>query len=155
MSKLPLEFHLRRNPIVQQGISELDETYVLECFKGKKLDKNSSRKPRKYGAKASLRGLSSERICIMSGVQRNGGPAYATTINRGHSSNDKIKEAFNGYVGAGSVVFTDGLKGYKLLEDIIDCVIESIPVKEQKSKGTVCLNNVNSFHSHINSNSLV
>lgn len=40
------------SPVMLQNISELDETYVLECLKGKKFDENSPRKPRKHGAKA-------------------------------------------------------------------------------------------------------
>ena len=33
-------------------VSEFDETFVLDCYKGKKLDSSISRKPRKHGAKA-------------------------------------------------------------------------------------------------------
>ena len=49
----------------------------------------------------------------------------------------------------GSVAFTDWLKGYKCLENEVDCVVESVPAEEQKRTGTMNLNNVNGFHSNI------
>lgn len=39
------------------GVSEFDETFVLDCYKGKGLDSPSTRKPRKYGVKAEKRGF--------------------------------------------------------------------------------------------------
>ena len=84
----------------------------------------------------------------MTGVER-GGVAYAATVNRAHPSNDEIKEVFRGHIMPGSVAFTDGLKGYKCLENEVDCVVESVPAEEQKRTGTMNLNNVNGFHSHI------
>lgn len=146
---MTLESHLETDPVVLQDISELDETYVLESLKGKKFGENAPRKPRKHGAKASKRGISNEQVCIMAGVQRNGGPAYAVTTNRANPSKEEIGEAFKDHVGTGCVAFTDGLKGYKHLENIVDCVIESVSVEEQKSSKTANLNNVNGFHSHI------
>ena len=157
----PTAFHMRHKvlmaiekqqeeaPVVLQDISELDETYVLESQKGTKFSDDASRKPRKHGATALTRGVSEEQVCIMAGVQRNGGPAYATTMNRAHPSKEEIESAFKDHVGAGCVAFTDGLKGYKHLEGVIDCVVESVSVKDQKNRGTANLNNVNGFHSHI------
>ena len=131
------------------GISELDETYVLESLKGRKFPENASRKPRKHGEKANQRGISNEQVCIMTGVERNGGPAYAVTLNRARPSAEEIKTAFQDHIESGCVAFTDGLKGYRHLEDALDCVIESVNRQEQKNAGTANLNNVNSFHSYI------
>ena len=145
---LVLEAKKKKEPTKISGISELDETYVLECEKGKKFDENAPRKPRKHGAVASKRGISDEQICIMTGVQR-GGAVYAETVNRAHPSNEEIKLAFKEHIAPGTIAFTDGLKGYKCLETAVDCVIESVPNDKQKTTGTVNLNNVNGFHSHI------
>lgn len=144
---MSMEKKEQMSPVVLQEISELDETYVLESFKGTKLPNNVERKPRKHGAKSQSRGISNEQICIMAGVQRNGGPAYATTINRAHPSKDEIERAFKDHIDTGCVAFTDGLKGYKHLESVIDCVVESVSVESQKNSGTANLNNVNGFHS--------
>ena len=57
-------------------VSEFDETFVLDCYKGKKLDTGIGRKPRKHGAKALKRGISSEYLCICTGIQRKGAVSY-------------------------------------------------------------------------------
>ena len=147
---LVLEAKLKKEPAKMSGISELDETYVLECEKGRKFGEDAPRKPRKHGAVASKRGISNEQICIMTGAQR-GGAVYAQTVNRAHPSNDEIKAVFKDHIAPGSVAFTDGLKGYKCLESEVDCVIESVPNEVQKRTGTANLNNLNGFHSHIQS----
>ena len=136
-------------PTLLKGISELDETYVLESLKGRKFPENAPREPRKHGEKASQRGISNEQVCIMTGVERNGGPACTVTLNRAHPSTGEIKTAFQGHIETGCVAFTDGLKGYRHLEEAVDCVIESVNRQEQKNAGTANLNNVNSFHSYI------
>lgn len=131
------------------GISELDETYVLESLKGRKFPENASREPRNHGESATQRGISNEQVCIMTGVERNGGSAYAVTLNRAHPSVAEIKTAFQGHIKTGCVAFTDGLKGYQHLQEVADCVIESVDRQEQKNSGTANLNNVNNFHSYI------
>lgn len=144
-----MEAHGKAFPVCLKGISELDETYVLESLKGRKFPENASRNPRKHGEKASQRGISNEQVCIMTGVERNGGCAYAVTLNRARPSVEEIKAAFQGHMTTGCVAFTDGLKGYGHLEEVVDCVIESVDRQEQKNAGTANLNNVNNFHSYI------
>jgi transposase-like protein len=46
-------------PALLGGIAEIDETYVLESFKGRRV---TTRKPRKRGGHAAKRGLSREQI---------------------------------------------------------------------------------------------
>lgn len=146
---MALEQHFSDNPAVLGNISELDETYVLECLKGTKFSAGSLRKPRKHGARASGRGISDEQVCIMTGVQRDGGPAFATTVNRASPSAEEIGLAFSGHIADGCVAFTDGRKGYKHLETVADCLVESAKLDTQKKNGTFSLNTVNGFHSHI------
>ena len=43
-------------------VSEFDETFVLDCYKGRKLEGTVKRTPRKHGAKAGKRGLSNEFV---------------------------------------------------------------------------------------------
>ena len=50
------------HPNVLHGITEADETYLLESQKG---SRHLSRKPRKRGGKASRPGLSREQVCIL------------------------------------------------------------------------------------------
>jgi len=146
---LALEYLEECNPTELKNIAELDETYVLESEKGKKFDENATRAPRKRGSKASKRGLSEEQVCICTGVERNKGSSYAVTVNRAKPSNDEIKEAFSGHIEEGTVLFTDGLKGYRVLEESVDCVVNGVAVEKMKKSKTASLNNVNSFHSFI------
>lgn len=56
------------NPVLLSGISEFDETYVLDCYKGGLVTETAGREARKHGAKAAKRGISSEYIAICTGV---------------------------------------------------------------------------------------
>ena len=58
-----------QNKVSCAGITEVDETYFRESFKGKKL---SHRKPRKRGKEASLRGLSAEQVPVVVARDREG-----------------------------------------------------------------------------------
>jgi len=85
---MALELYLSNDSIVLKEVAELDETYVLESFKGSKFGPDAKRKPRLHGEKASKRGLSDEQICICAGVQRQGA-TYASTVNRASPSSEE------------------------------------------------------------------
>ena len=63
-------------------VSEFDETFVLDCYKGRKLDDTINRAPRKHGAKAEKRGISNEYVCICTGIQRKGMPLPPPSIGQ-------------------------------------------------------------------------
>ena len=48
---------------------EVDETYVTHCRKGRKIEGHPGKK---RGTPARKRGLSKEKICILTAVQRSG-----------------------------------------------------------------------------------
>lgn len=64
--KILLELEARNSaePTLLDEVSELDETFVLECYKGKQLPDTVGRPARKHGAKAQKRGISDEYVCI-------------------------------------------------------------------------------------------
>ncbi|MBQ6206154.1 MAG: hypothetical protein IJK52_03640, partial [Oscillospiraceae bacterium] len=64
---MSIEAREKASPSQLGGISELDETYVLESLKGRKFLENALREPRKHGEKAARRGISNEQIRIMTG----------------------------------------------------------------------------------------
>ena len=74
-------------------MSEFDETFILDCYKGKKLDTGAGRKPRKHGAKALKRSISSEYLCICTGIQRKG-DAFAATVNRAKPDAKELESIF-------------------------------------------------------------
>ena len=129
-----------------QDVSEMDETYVLESYKGKKLPDSVCRKPRKHGAKAEKRGISNEYICICTGVQRKGG-AIAGTVNRAKPTSQELQEVFSGHVSENTLILCDGLKSYKALEVTMGCIVKD--VTKETGSGFYNLNTVNSFHSYI------
>jgi transposase-like protein len=61
-------------PALLCGVAEIDETYVLESFKGQKVkrQKLAGRAPRKRGGHAAKRGLSKEQISVLVARDRSG-----------------------------------------------------------------------------------
>lgn len=72
-------------PTMLGEVTELDETYVLESYKGQTLPEDVGRSARKHGAKAAKPRLSNEQICVCAGVQRSGAP-FAVAVNRAEPS---------------------------------------------------------------------
>ncbi len=103
---------LKIEDVVFENVCELDETFVLECCKGKELPGSVDRKPRKHGAKAPKRG--NEYVCINTGVQRDGGAA-AGAVNRAKPDNSELEQVYTGHIGKDSLLLCDGLHGYASL----------------------------------------
>lgn len=141
-----LEDWIEENPVVLSDVSELDETFVLESYKGKSLPASANRKPRKHGAKASTRGISSEYIAICTGIQRDGG-VIAKTVNRAKPSSDEITEIYEGHIADGTLVLVDGLRSYNALKSLANCSIKD--VVNEDNDPVFNLNTVNGLHSFI------
>lgn len=134
-----------KNPSLLQDVSELDETFVLECFKGKPLPDTVDRPARKHGAKAQKRGISDEYICICTGAQRKSG-VMLKAVNRAKPSTAEVAEVFKGHIGEGTLLLTDGLRSYNILETIADCSIKNVTDEKTSFYN---LNTVNNLHSFI------
>lgn len=130
-----------------QDVTEMDETYVLESYKGKQLPDSVCRKPRRHGAKAEKRGISSEYICICTGAQRKGS-VIAGSVNRAKPSSQELLEVFSGHIAGDTLILCDGLKSYKALEAAEGCIIKDV-TSETTGRGFYNLNTVNAFHSFI------
>lgn len=141
-----LEDWLKQNPVMLSEVSELDETFVLESFKGKKLPESVDRKPRKHGAKASTPGISHEYIAICTGVQRDGG-VISKTVNRAKPSSTEIAEIYEGHIADGTLVLVDGLRSYNALKTVANCSIKDVVNEEDDP--VFNLNTVNGLHSFI------
>ena len=129
-------------------VSELDETFVLDSYKGAALPQQVDRKARKHGEKAEKRGISNEYVCICTGAQRGGG-VMAKTINRAKPSSEEIQAVFSGHISENSLILCDGLKSYRSLEKIVGCSVRD--VNSETEKKLYNLNTVNAFHSFIKS----
>jgi transposase-like protein len=131
-------------PTIISGVCELDDTYVLENSKGKKLPEGYWRKARKHGAKASKRGISSEYISIQAGVMRNG-KIYTQTVNRATPRSEDVRRALAGHIGVGTLVLCDGAKSYSALSGM--CEVQRVDTN--KAGEFSHINNVNAYHSFI------
>ena len=129
-------------------VSELDETFVLECYKGKPLPETLGRKARKHGAKAQKRGISDEYICICTGIQR-GGCAYAMSANRAKPDAEELTELYKEHIAQGTLVLCDRLKSYRVLPTVAECAVKDCSGIIGDEKCFYHLNTVNGFHSYI------
>lgn len=145
---LALQDMIDSDPVVLEQVAELDETFVLECYKGKELPPELDRPARKHGAKAKKRGISNEYVCINTGVQRGGG-AVAETVNRAKPDKEELKQVYSGHIGNGSLILCDGLGSYTVLSMAADCTVQDINAEGAADYGFYNLNTVNNFHSYI------
>ena len=142
---MALEDYLKKNPVILSGVSEFDETFVLESYKGTRFSEDSARKPRLHGAKAQSRGISNEWVAICTGIQRDGG-AIACTVNRAKPTKEELAEIFAVSIQAGTIALTDGLRSYNVFKDQNICAVVDTT---KETEGFYNLNTVNSFHSYI------
>jgi transposase-like protein len=143
---LALECEEIHQPTVLDGVCELDDTYVLESFKGTKLPEDYWRKPRKHGAVAQKRGVSNEYISISTGVQRDG-EAYAQTVTRATPGKEDVAAAFKGHIGEAVLIMCDGAASYNALGET--CGSAVMNVTDENRGGFTHINTVNGFHSFI------
>ena len=143
---LALEAEEIRQPTVLDGVCEVDDTYVLENFKGKKLPEDCGRKARKHGAVAQKRGISNEYISISTGVQRDGG-VYCHTVTRATPGKEDVTAAFGGHIGEAALVLCDGATSYHVLEESCGCDVVSI--NEENKSAFFHTNTANGLHSFI------
>jgi len=143
---LALEAEETRQPTVLDGVCEVDDTYVLENFKGKKLPEDFGRKARKHGAVAQKRGISNEYVSISTGVQRDGA-AYCHTVTRATPGKEDITAAFDGHIGEATLVLCDGATSYHALEESCGCDV--VNVNEENKSAFFHINTANGLHSFI------
>ena len=125
-----------------EALVELDETYVVESQKGTPV---THRKPRKHGAGASQRGLSSEQFCVCVATDRNGN-VYARCSNRAAPSAADLIESLDGHIAPQSVLLTDGGKGYSGLASHAQCK-QVVLIGHESYDKVYHLNTVNGLHS--------
>lgn len=74
----------------------------------------SAEPPAKYGAKAEKRGISSEYVCICTGIQRNG-DAYAASVNKGKPDAEEHRAVFTGHIADATLIICNELRSYQIL----------------------------------------
>lgn len=127
------------------GIVEVDETYVNDAYKGRFQKWNRDRKPRKHGGIATKRGISNEKVCILTASDRNGHEVIKA-IGRAKPTKAAILDNLAERVLRKSVCINDGVYSYDCL--IKNNELENKVVEDKKYYTPVYhLNTVNSIHS--------
>lgn len=139
-----LETFEAQNPTVLHGVCELDDTYVLESYKGTNLPEDFWREARAHGAVAQKRGISSEYVSVQAGVMRDG-KIYTKSVNRATPSADDVRKAFDGHLTDQALVLCDGAKSYNALAST--CEVKTVNKDEPGEFSHI--NNVNGYHSFI------
>ena len=83
------------------------------------------------------------------GVQRGNGGVVVKSVNRAKPSKGELFQVFSGHIADGSLVLTDGLRGYSVINTLADCEVKDVNLESQKA--VFHLNTVNSLHSYIKS----
>lgn len=127
------------------GIVEDDETYVNDAYKGRFQKWNRDRRPRKHGGTASKRGISGEKICILTASDRNG-HEIIKAVGRAKPTTVSIMTVLSKRIMKKSVCVNDGVFSYDCL--IKENQLESRIVSSKDEYTPVYhLNTVNSMHS--------
>ena len=136
-------------PTTLHGITEADETYLLESQKG---SKKLERKPRKRGGSASKRGISNEQVCILIARDRSkqtldfvtGNGAITKAILTTHLKPILDSDAL--LVSDGNPTYTSFCHAEKITHKAIN-----LSQGQRVIKGAYHVQNVNAYHSRFKS----
>ena len=102
------------NKPVLKDIIQCDETYFNESFKGN--HKNSKfvmpRKPHKRGSSCQLRGISHQKVCVLTALDTSN-ILYVAPVTMGRPASSDLIRALKNKVKEKSVLITDALYSYK------------------------------------------
>jgi transposase-like protein len=139
-----LKWITQDHPSALHGITEADETYQLESFKGQK---HLNRLPRKRGGVASKRGISDEQVCILVARDRSGQILDFVTGN-GPISKAKLVNTLKPVLDKDALLISDSNPSYTSF-----CRAEGLSHKTvnlskgQRVNGAFHIQNVNAYHS--------
>ena len=125
--------------------ADFDECFVRESFKGnhkKSSDFTMPRKVRKHGGDNVKSGISSDQICILSGINDTN-DVIMEMASRGEISGNIITKILTGKIENGSIISTDRKSAY--VKTLLSFGANHNRYKSDRSEGTIA--KVNSLHS--------
>ena len=129
------------------GVVQADETFTAISYKGNHKSFKLPRPSYKRGTRATLRGLSKEKVCVPCAVNLNG-MSVAKISNLGKPSLKDLQKVLDGKIAKDSVFVTDSLRPYQKLS--LDMDLNHIRIATNKrSKGLFNIQTVNSYHSRL------
>lgn len=133
-------------PELLSGIVEADETYFQISRKG---TKQLTRKPHKRGRESKKRGLSKEKVCVLTVTDRSHNGIEVVT-GLGSVSGPGLHRHLHNKIASDAVMVTDGHRSYNYFckkNDISHKVVMNENGK--RSLGSYHIQNINSYHSRL------
>jgi transposase-like protein len=136
-------------PSILHGITEADETYLLESQKG---SRKLSRKPRKRGGSASKRGISDEQVCILIARDRSKQTVDFVTGN-GAITKALLTEHLKPILDADALLVSDSNPSYHAFCQAENITHEAVNLSQNQRviKGAYHVQNINAYHSRFKS----
>ena len=128
---------------------QCDETFFQESFKGNHSKDGfvMPRKAHKRGGEARYRGISKEKVCVLTALDNNGG-LYIAPIAMGKPSSNDLIRSIGKVIKPKSLLITDSLFSYKILSSF--CKISHIAIpKGFHSLKQYNIQKINSLHSNL------
>ena len=128
---------------------ECDETFFQESFKGNHLKDGfvMPRKAHKRGGMARFRGISKEKVCVLTALDSNNS-FYVAPIAMGKPSSNDLIRSVGKIINPKSILVTDSLYSYKSLSSYCKLNHIAIPKGKHSFKG-FNIQKINSVHSNI------
>lgn len=131
--------------IVIRDSAELDEKYVEKSHKGTKIDGIWGKR---RGKVAEKRGISDEKVCLLTAVERSSN-SFLKAYNMAKPSKEEVMN-LSSRIESETYIWTDSLASYNALAEELHLTRKILSSKEEYDKVNH-LNTVNSFHSLIDS----
>lgn len=128
---------------------ECDETFFQESFKGNHKSDGfvMPRKAHKRGGQARFKGISKEKVCVLTALDSNSS-VFISPIAMGKPSSNDLIRSVGKVITPGSTLITDSLFAYKTLSSY--CKLNHIAIpKGQHSVKNFNIQKINSLHSNI------
>jgi len=131
-------------PSQLHGITEADETYLLESGKGKR---DLERASRKRGGSATKRGISDEQICVLVARDR-AGQTLDFVMGNGALTKGRLTAALKPKLAADALLVSDANPTYTAFCDAEGFSHETVNLSQgQRINGAYHVQNVNAYHS--------
>ncbi|WP_411725983.1 IS1595 family transposase [Methyloglobulus sp.] len=131
-------------PSKLHGITEADETYLLESDKGQR---NLGREPGKRGGSATKPGLSDEQVCVPVARDR-AGQTLDFVAGNGPLTKTRLTTALKPMLAADALLVSDGNPAYTAFCEAEGISHEAVNLSQgQRVNGAYHVQNVNAYHS--------
>ena len=126
------------------GITEADETYLLESDKGQR---QLSRKARKRGGHATKRGISGEQVCVLVARDRSG-QTLDFVAGKGPLTKERLNATLKSTLDKDILLVSDANPSYAAFCDAEGISHETVNLSQgQRVNGAYHVQNVNAYHS--------